>query len=69
MGGADHPPVARTLLVAGPPPGPLHRAPRAPMVFCKAGKRAAMAEQSLRALGYTDVTNAGGYHDIQSFDR
>jgi len=49
--------------------GLLPPSPTAPiMVFCKAGKRAAMAEQSLRALGYTDVTNAGGYHDIQSFD-
>lgn len=33
-------------------------------VYCASGGRAEIARKTLVGLGYTDVTNAGGYRDI-----
>ena len=34
------------------------------VLYCKGGVRAAKAEKILRANGYTQVVNAGGYKDL-----
>lgn len=34
------------------------------VLYCKGGVRAAKAEKILRANGYTQVVNAGGYQDL-----
>ena len=34
------------------------------VVYCASGHRAGIARETLLKLGYTDVTNAGGYRDI-----
>lgn len=34
------------------------------IVYCASGHRAGIARETLLKLGYTDVTNAGGYRDI-----
>jgi phage shock protein E len=34
-------------------------------VYCRSGKRAAIAKQTLDKLGYTKVENAGGYEDLK----
>lgn len=33
-------------------------------LYCKSGRRAALAEESLRALGYQHVDNLGGYEAL-----
>lgn len=33
-------------------------------VYCASGHRAEIARKTLAAMGYTDVTNAGGYRDL-----
>ena len=33
-------------------------------VYCGSGHRAEIARKTLAGMGYTDVTNAGGYKDI-----
>ena len=33
-------------------------------VYCASGHRAEIARKTLAGMGYTDVTNAGGYRDI-----
>jgi phage shock protein E len=34
------------------------------IVYCKSGRRAAKAKQTLIEMGFTNVMNAGGYSDI-----
>ncbi len=34
------------------------------VVYCASGGRSAVAQQILRASGFTDVTNAGGLEDM-----
>jgi len=34
------------------------------VLYCGSGKRAGKAKKELDAMGYTDVTNAGGYKDL-----
>jgi rhodanese-related sulfurtransferase len=41
----------------GPKDGPV-------VVYCASGGRSAVAQQMLRAQGFTDVTNAGGLEDM-----
>jgi phage shock protein E len=38
------------------------------LLYCRSGHRAGLAQQSLQALGYTHVYNAGGYEDWLSAD-
>ena len=33
-------------------------------LYCKSGRRAGLAKQMLEKLGYTNVTNQGGYQDL-----
>ena len=33
-------------------------------LYCKSGRRAGVAKQMLEKLGYTRVTNHGGYQDL-----
>ena len=33
-------------------------------IYCKSGRRAGIAKQELEKMGYTNVTNEGGYQDI-----
>ncbi|MDO4877881.1 MAG: rhodanese-like domain-containing protein [Neisseria sp.] len=33
-------------------------------LYCKSGRRAALAKQTLEKMGYTNVTNHGGYQDL-----
>lgn len=35
-------------------------------LFCRSGVRANKAKQALEALGYTNVTNEGGYVEVQA---
>ncbi len=35
------------------------------VVYCKSGRRAGVALQSLKSLGYQHVINAGGYEDVK----
>ncbi len=35
-------------------------------LYCRSGKRAGVAEQSLKAEGYTSVTNLGGIEDARA---
>jgi len=38
----------------------------APIVlYCRSGRRSGIAEQTLRQLGYRQVENRGGLHDMQ----
>ena len=34
-------------------------------LYCKSGRRAEAARQTLLKMGYTDVTNHGGYEDLK----
>ncbi|WNO61177.1 rhodanese-like domain-containing protein [Rheinheimera sp. MMS21-TC3] len=34
-------------------------------VYCKSGRRAGIALQSLESLGYTNVVNKGGYEELK----
>lgn len=34
------------------------------ILYCRSGRRAGIAEETLRALGYTNITNAGGYEEV-----
>lgn len=34
-------------------------------VYCRSGRRAAVAKQTLDKMGYTKVENAGGYEDLK----
>ena len=34
------------------------------VLYCRSGRRAELARQTLEKLGYSDVTNAGGYRDL-----
>lgn len=33
-------------------------------LYCKSGRRAGLAKQALEKMGYTKVTNHGGYRDL-----
>ncbi|MDK4579383.1 rhodanese-like domain-containing protein, partial [Kingella kingae] len=33
-------------------------------LYCRSGRRAEVALQELRKMGYTNVTNYGGYQDL-----
>ncbi len=35
------------------------------VLYCGSGKRAGIAQKALTDMGYTDVTNAGGYKDLK----
>jgi phage shock protein E len=35
------------------------------VLYCGSGKRAGIAQKTLTDMGYTDVTNAGGYKDLK----
>ena len=37
------------------------------IVFCASGMRSRSAASSLKSLGYTNVLNAGGYHNMMRF--
>lgn len=34
-------------------------------LYCRSGKRAGMAKQTLEQMGYTNVTNIGGYEEAK----
>lgn len=34
-------------------------------LYCRSGKRAGMAKQTLEKMGYTNVTNIGGYEEAK----
>jgi phage shock protein E len=34
-------------------------------IYCKSGRRAAIALEALQQLGYSDLSNLGGYEDIK----
>jgi phage shock protein E len=36
------------------------------IVFCRSGRRAGKAKETLEQLGYTKVLNAGGLEDLMS---
>lgn len=35
-------------------------------LYCRSGRRAGWAKETLEKLGYTNVTNEGGYKDIKN---
>lgn len=35
------------------------------VLYCRSGQRSALAEASLRALGYSNLINAGGYDELK----
>jgi phage shock protein E len=35
------------------------------VLYCRSGRRSEIAEQSLRAMGYTHLINAGGYDELK----
>jgi phage shock protein E len=35
------------------------------ILYCKSGRRSGIAEENLRALGYNNLINAGGYDDLK----
>ncbi len=35
------------------------------VLYCRSGRRSALAEASLRALGYRNLINAGGYGELK----
>lgn len=35
------------------------------MLYCVSGRRAGIAKKALEEIGYTDITNAGGYEDLK----
>jgi phage shock protein E len=35
------------------------------VLYCASGNRAGIAQKTLTGMGYTDVTNAGGYNDLK----
>lgn len=66
--GAHH--IPRGLLeFRADPESPLHdselRRDRPVILYCMAGGRAALAGQSLQALGFAEVYNLGGFKDWQ----
>lgn len=36
------------------------------ILYCGSGKRAGIAKETLEALGYSNVENAGGYEDLKA---
>lgn len=36
-------------------------------LYCKSGRRAGWAQETLQELGYSQVTNVGGYEDAQHY--
>lgn len=36
------------------------------ILYCGSGRRAGIAKETLEALGYTNVENAGGYEDLRT---
>lgn len=34
-------------------------------LYCRSGRRSGLAEESLKQLGYTNVSNAGGIEDVR----
>lgn len=36
------------------------------IVYCRSGRRSGIAKSKLEAMGYTNVTNAGGYEDLKA---
>ena len=38
------------------------------MVYCRSGNRSGQAKQALEAIGYKNVTNAGGYDALRYLD-
>ncbi len=42
---------------------------RSIVVYCRSGKRAGVAEQTLREAGFTQVLNAGGYETMKAAER
>lgn len=38
-------------------------------VYCRSGKRAGIAQKTLQDMGYTKVTNIGGYQNAKAFDK
>ncbi len=36
------------------------------VVYCRSGKRAGIAEETLRKAGFTNVLNAGGYENMKA---
>jgi phage shock protein E len=35
------------------------------VLYCRSGRRASVAEESLRAMGYSNLINAGGYDELK----
>jgi phage shock protein E len=35
-------------------------------LYCRSGRRSALAEEQLKALGYENVSNAGGYEQLKN---
>jgi phage shock protein E len=38
------------------------------VVYCRSGRRSAIAEQTLKDLGYKNVINAGKYEDLKALE-
>lgn len=37
-------------------------------VYCGSGRRAGLAKDTLESMGYSNVTNRGGYEDVKHLD-
>lgn len=35
------------------------------VLYCRSGRRSSIAEESLRAMGYSNLINAGGYDELK----
>jgi phage shock protein E len=35
------------------------------VLYCRSGRRSSVAEESLRAMGYSNLINAGGYDELK----
>lgn len=35
------------------------------ILYCRSGRRSSIAEESLRAMGYSNLINAGGYEELK----
>jgi len=35
------------------------------VLYCQSGRRSGIAEESLRAMGYSNLINAGGYEELK----